>query len=434
MSEIALMKIEDAIAFGKQKVAEASEVVEDQLVAGKIPDPVREESEDIPITIHGDNGQKITISISQYYMIGEKIQDQIMKRNTAELCFTNIALAARVEAEEGFDRSEPIGSTSPAAGLLNEGEEKEEDLDPILDEPYEEPEYVSGEDIADTGLDESIPEEADKKDETPGQQKKGKDQEKGGPARTPGARTSRAKASGRTNSRTKTKKKGINNRLAAGKEGQKYKLTITDKNGNRTTKIVTMTKIPKTPAVKKTQEVKVQTPDIKKAQDVNAHTPGIKDTQSVSTKTNTHTEKANNKEPGGIRRVTLNEAQALAVKQQQAFELMAQAAAITDMSGRDTSFENKDGQRLVFKKEFDSETGQKIPKAFIGGKEVDAAKASAFIMGVMAGAHPKVAENIKYIVGSAVKNPDINREYLEKAAAMNLGKQQSQAKKDNMGR
>lgn len=91
-----LLNLGDAIAFGKQKVAEASEAVEDRLAGNSIPDPVREEEEDIPIVIHGDGGASITISISQYYRIGDQIQAQIMQRNTAELCFTNIALAGQV--------------------------------------------------------------------------------------------------------------------------------------------------------------------------------------------------------------------------------------------------------------------------------------------------------------------------------------------------
>lgn len=406
-----LLNLGDAIAFGKQKVAEASEAVEDHLAGNSIPDPVREEEEDIPIVIHGDGGASITISISQYYRIGDQIQAQIMQRNTAELCFTNIALAGQVASEEGFDRSEPVGASPSAAGVRTVQDEQEQEQDsPVMDEPYEEPLYE--EDYSQTGpeADESVPEAGIPEAEGPrvpsGQ--KGKED---APRRTPKDASRQGR---KTPRRTNSRNAAIRNKLAAGKEGQKYKVTLTDKNGNRVTKIVTMTRRTKDRTQgKEAEKTSLGTAAVKKTR------PAEKSAVPVA--------------GAGIARKTLDEAEILAGKRQEAFEIMAQAAAVTDMSGRNTSFENRDGQRLVIRREFDREAGAEIPKAYVDGKEVDAAGAADFVMGVMAASHPKVAQNIKYIVTSAVKNPEINREFLEKEAARNMDRQQSTSK-NNPGR
>ena len=124
----------------------------------------------------------------------------------------------------------------------------------------------------------------------------------------------------------------------------------------------------------------------------------------------------------------LDELEVMGNRMVQARKIMIKAATITLSSGRMTSFTDKYGKKLTFRREMEdnSQTGQKEPivrgyidgkavraKAFEEGNEVDDRQATRFLSDMLKDMSKESVRELQTAVETAEQNPSIRREDLQ---------------------
>ena len=136
---------------------------------------------------------------------------------------------------------------------------------------------------------------------------------------------------------------------------------------------------------------------------------------------------AKDKTPKPYTRKNLDELEVMGKRMVQARRIMIAAATITLSSGRMTSFTDKQGRRLTFRREMEenTHTGNKAPivrgyidgkavqaRAFEEGKEVDDRKATKFLSSMLEDMSRESVRELQAAIEAAEKNPSIRREDL----------------------
>ena len=490
--ELPFTDINGAEAYGRARAMEAAAAVMDTepARAAGADDLEREEEDNTPIVI-SDGVSSVTITFAQYRSITEQVLEQMAERRNTELCFTDIAMAGQVSDEEGFDRSEPVGA-SPAAGMhLYEETDMPEEM-PVMDEGYSYEEgpvedVEEGSDAYDQSGQET-PAPAQERTDRTGHVLNGEGQavRKGKAAPASGTR---AAVKGKQASKSRHASRGPRSvqqgpgradavkghekpegRARGAAPGRSAAPAAENTGRSRKAGPHAQGRADTAPAVgtgepAKSGPIHRESANIPQRNDMPVQTQAVRQpagyvpaapeqayVQPAQELRREAAPPAGGRQergvipvpvPEGIRahnvpvmpedgfgRKSLDERLRDASKSDSADRMVEKAAAVTSLSGRDTSFVNRAGDRLVFASVFDAEQGMKIPRAYINGREVDAQGASRFIKDVLKDVHPKVEKNMHLLLDSAVRNPEISRGALERQSEENSRKTAERAGKD----
>lgn len=367
--EIPFTDISGAVRFGMNKVAEAAGP------AGGAQDMQHGIDDDIPVTITKGNSS-ITLTMSEFEAFKEKVEKQLSMLRGG-ISFTDLAEEGQSGTDTGFDRAEgeSLAGVVPAAA-----EEEPEQVPVQLPEP--ETEDIDEEDV-------------DKGDAAEEKRPEGNLHSVGM------IKTEAGRQVANSPERSAKTAPVRGNRVSPGKGGPVP---------GRAAKNRTVTRTPAKRMTREGAQKAASAEDRKKARTKKTEQARRKGGQmrrpAAPVKTSAEQDK-------GFRRLSLNEAEKRAGSSMEAEQLMAKAARITQVSGRETSFANKNGDTLVFRNEYDKEQGRDVTKGFINGKEVSVKQASDFIKDVTSRMTERQRDIITAAVDITLAQPDIRNKVLE---------------------